>query len=351
MTISKAHRHYHQAKTFSADLVRKEQHHGLPVNKHPLHEQYHGAKVRKHLFESLDKHGVAYPPIEDEAHVSGKVRTTWAKVDKAAGTLIVGLDNAAYHTKGYEGLTKGERRFASQMADYAKEHGLTAVFLAHLPPTTQPKKMSDKEFAAQQKWYKALAQKHPDSLWVNGHTHHAKLFDVNGSASKVSNVVVGGEVKDTFTKITTYANGRKIERFRLEEPQPPAKPDWSRKIVETVTLSRDGKKVDPAQFQLGAAKGVLYGLSDVQHEPSLVPFYKQVQADAQLEDARGLSISYLDVGDHTVKHRIPVLLPHHEKYFFVPGNHDYYNHGNLRQVVDSFNPAKTKVPFRIDYVK
>lgn len=345
----------HRLPHFSPGTVKSHQDFTIRHNKHPLPEKYR-PEVKEKLFRKLDAEGVAYPPIEDEAHANRMIRTTYASVDKRAGTLIVGLDNAAYHDKRYEGLSRGERRFAEDMAEYAKAHHLTTIFMCHVPPTAGPKggtqlptRQEGKEL---RHWMNGLQRKFPDSLWVHGHKHpkRTELLDLDGAAGgrEVSNVVLAGQAKDSLTKITTCEHGRKIEEYRLVGHGEHAQ----FKRISSVALDRNGKRVDPERHDLGRKKGVLFGVSDVHHENDLEAYYRALKSEAAEADRKGLAVSYLDVGDHTVKHgRIPVDLPRRGRTFFVPGNHDYYNHGNLGQVVDSFQPKGERVPFRIDYLR
>ncbi len=327
---------------FDPHAVYDKQHWDLSRNR-PGRPETYPPEVRKKLYSRLDANGVVYPPIEDEAHVN-KVRTTYASVDRKAGVLVVGLDNAAYHSKGYEGLSRGERRFARDMARYGKEHGLTTVFLCHVPPTVKPKcKLPDKQERAQQiRWMNELRKDYPDSLWVHGHVHHRKMIDLNGKKGgrEVSNLILGGQADDVVTRITTYPHGRRIEQFEVLA-------GGRMKRLDSVVLSREGKRVDPAKHKLGKPMGVLYGFSDVHKEKTLEPYFEAIRRDATRMDRAGLAVSYLDAGDHTVKHKLPVTLPRQGRYFWAPGNHDYYNQSHVGNVVSWFETRKRK--YRIEY--
>ena len=337
-----------------SDRVSKKQHHDLPVNQKPGPEEY-TPKMSARARKQLDADGVAYPKLEDEAHVNGKTRTTYAAVDRQAGVLVVGLDNAAYHSKGYKGLSKGERDFAEDMAKYAGEKGLTVVFAAHVPPTTKHKNgtnlPSDEARERLTGWMGRMQQKYPDSLWVHGHQHpeQNRNLDLDNDGNReVANVVMSGQVRNSFTKIGTFENGRVLEEYKVKGHGEKRHTE----LVKRTVLSRDGKVVDGAT-DLGAPKGVLYGVSDVHKKAGFKDYYAAIRDDALASQSQGLAIGYLDVGDHTVKNgRMPVELPRANRTYFVPGNHDYYNHDSLAGVVGSLRPkSKGELHTFVDYTK
>jgi hypothetical protein len=312
-----------------------------PLGRNRGPERY-TAKASADARRQLDANGRAIPLLEDEVHENGAVPTTWAVVDDDAGLLVVGLDNAAYKSRGYEGLSKGERAFAWDMARYGHEQGLTVVLAAHVPPTSGhragtylPGRKARARLVA---WMNALRERYPDTLWVHGHAHPDRnvALDLDGAlgGDDVGGVVLAGQVRDSFTKLVTYADGRVLEEHRVE-----GRGRRRRTVlVQRTVLARDGRVLDDGA-DVGAARGVLYCFSDLQKKAGFKAYFAAIGDDAGAAQAQGLSVGYLYVGDHTVVGgRLPVTLPRGERLLFVPGNHDYYDHDSLADVVEALRP-------------
>jgi hypothetical protein len=321
--------------------VSRHQHHDLPVNGHPLPERY-SAHASADARRQLDATGRASPNLEDEAHVNGSTRTTYAVVDAAAGLLVVGLDNAAYHSKGYVGLSKGERAFAEDMARYGDEHGLTVVLGAHVPPVTVHRDSTllprERERLLLVASMNRLRDRFPAALWVHGHTPPAenRLLDLDGArgGDDVGHVILAGQVNGSFTTLTTYTAGRVLDEYRVTGHGRRRRHE----LVQHTVLSRDGV-VLPDGADVGDPRGVLYCVSDVHEKAGFADYYAAIRDDALAATTQGLAVGYLDVGDHTVtRGRIPVHLPRAERTYFVPGHHDDDNRDSLADVVDALHP-------------
>jgi hypothetical protein len=244
--------------------------------------------------------------------------------------------------------------------------------MSHVPPTA-PKSVGSmllqggagkkqeiqRRMAEQIRWMNDLRKLNPDALWLHGHTHpdHTQTLDLNGAAGgrEVSDLVLGPEKKDIVTKISTYAGGRVIEEYKVRMVD--GAPQLA--LVGTVATDRNGHRVEGAALEAirsGPPKGVFYASADMHSTNIIKSYYQAIGADAAREKARGATVSYLDLGDHTMKAGIDPFatsgaLPDGQNYFWAVGNHDYYNHRRMREVVGLFKSNGSPSNLAVDYVR
>ena len=152
-----------------------------------------------------------------------------------------------------------------------------------------------------------------------------------------------------LVRITMYEHGKVIEELKVEGEGDSAvlKPTGN-------TVAMDNEGMPASADELGAKKGVVFSMSDLQKPDGYESFFKAVARAAKESADEGLPVAYTVSGDISAgaEKSIPVTLPQHEFLFWVPGNHCYRDNDSLEDVVEFLTPpGDESFRFAVDYVE